>query len=261
MIAPTVSTARALTEALAALMLAQQGAELLLLRESYSDEGVWPLALLKDDYRSFPALLRKLLGVLFAPRAFLLLIALRTLSGLFLPFTSHVGVPLFAVLASILICVRFRGVFNGGSDYMTVVVLTGLTVTRIGPTALVHAGVLYIAVQSLLSYFVAGVVKLKEPDWRHGRALPAFIAHPYYGAPPWLKALVARHTFALSLSWGVMLFEVAGPWLVAFPASALGFVIVAGSFHVGTALAFGLNRFLFAWAATYPAILWLSTLR
>ena len=58
----------------------------------------------------------------------------------------------------------------------------------------------------------------------------------------------------------VLAFECGAPvgWLN--PTSAAVFIAVAVAFHIGTALLFGLNRFLLAWGAAMPA-LWYATHR
>jgi pantothenate kinase type III len=55
-----------------------------------------------------------------------------------------------------------------------------------------------------------------------------------------------------------MVFECSFPAVLIGPGTALCFVAVAAAFHLGNVAAFGLNRFLLAWGATWPAIWYMS---
>lgn len=162
-----------------------------------------------------------------------------------------------ALLGHVLVCMRWRGTFNGGSDQLKVVVLSGLTVAAVHP-ALVPLGLAYIAAQVVLSYFVAGVVKVVVPMWRSGDALHRLTVLPRYAVSPQAARWLVRG--ARPLAWGVMLLELLCPLVFVGPQAAL--VVLAGTalFHVVNAAALGLNRFLWAWIAAYPAVLWASTL-
>jgi hypothetical protein len=111
-------------------------------------------------------------------------------------------------------------------------------------------------VQLTLSYFMAGITKLRHADWRGGDALASFVGE--YGAPGWLtRALHGRARLAAS-SWGVLGFECGFPLAWSGP-RACALLLCAGlCFHLGAWLLFGLNRFVFAWAAAYPALYWCS---
>ena len=149
---------------------------------------------------------------------------------------------------------------------MTVVVLTGLTIARFVPESIWVSTVclLYIAIQSVTSYFVAGVVKIRHSEWRTGEALSCFIQAPKYQAPELVRKLLVARGASLIATWAMLLFECLFP-LALFgaaisPIVPLAFIAIAGLFHFSNVYIFGLNRFLFAWTATYPAIYWCSQL-
>lgn len=138
-----------------------------------------------------------------------------------------------------LIAIRWRGTFNGGSDFMTFHVLGAWLVSLCFPESeriCLH----YVAIQLTLSYFVAGVAKIRRREWRSGEALAGFLRK--YRAPVAAPFLI---------SWLVIAFELLAPlaWLQPLP-----FAAVALSFHAANAYAFGLNRFFWAWLAAYPAL-------
>jgi len=124
-----------------------------------------------------------------------------------------------------------------------------------GPEAGWRAGFWYITLQALTSYFMSGWVKLLHPSWRSGRALPQFLDTGIYGplSPhsayrwPWL---------ARTVSWTFTVWEGLFPLALLDARLAALFCTVASVFHYLVFRFFGLNRFFWAWLATYPAIVW-----
>ena len=164
-------------------------------------------------------------------------------------FHSSLGVLLVLLATSYLINLRWRGTYNGGSDVMTFLLLSTLTVGELfGPSPKVLCACLwYIAVQSALSYFVAGWVKIAQPSWRSGKALNQFLR---------LHRIKVR--LSPTMAWAMMLFEAAFPLALLYPALTFPFLAAAFTFHLLNAKLLGLNRFVPAWLATYPAILFAS---
>ncbi len=258
----TLTEAWRWTERLVALSVLLQTIELLQLRWAWASDGIWRFSVLSSEHRYLPAPLRWLFAALLPYRPFWALLWLRLLASLALPCVSG-SWPLLLVLllSQVAIGVRFRGTFNGGSDTLSVIVLLALTVGAWVGGSLAHKAALgYIAIQLSLSYFVAGIAKLKEPEWRSGVALRAFCRSAQYGSPLWLRSLLERLAAFRALSWCVLGFECGFPlaWLDTRVAS--GLLLLAIAFHLGNWLLFGLNRFLWTWLAAYPALLYASGL-
>jgi hypothetical protein len=155
--------------------------------------------------------------------------------------------------------VRFRGTFNGGSDAMLLVVLLGLAIARSGVPAV---GLGYIAAQLVLSYVLAGVAKLREPRWRDGSALAALVALPSYGVPPALIGFLTRPAIARTAGYALLAFELGFPIALVDPTACRVLLVLAALFHLGNAIVFGLDRFLWAWLAAFPAVIaWVDSLR
>lgn len=152
---------------------------------------------------------------------------------------------LVLLLTTWMIAVRWRGTFNGGSDIMTFHILAAWFVSLCWPS-LSQACVYYIAIQLILSFAVAGVAKVANPEWRNGSALGTFLERSGYVLPS---------SANLALSWSVLIFEILFPLVVFMPWTVLAGAIV---FQLANAYVFGLNRFFFAWLAGYPAILILA---
>lgn len=249
-----------LVERLIAVAVILQTSEMFAIRESFSDDGVWSWSVLKDEFEFFPGPVRFFLDLTLAYPNFLVVLFLRILAASAALMLSHAVLVFTLLLTSVLVCLRWRGVFNGGSDYMTVVVLLALLLARLFPEShLVGLGcLLYIALQLLSSFFIAGVVKLKRVNWRSGRALGGFLCSGIYPVSPLLRAFAEKPALLACLSWSIILFEVLFPLSLLNQSICLLFIITALLFHVANVYMFGLNRFLFAWGAAYPALYYCS---
>lgn len=154
------------------------------------------------------------------------------------------GEPLFVailLLSTWAIAIRWRGTFNGGSDAMTFLILAAWLLAACVPE-LESVCLLYVAIQLVLSYFVAGLAKAFNPQWRNGEALSYFFSQ---------SGFQISHRTSICLSWILMAIECLFP--LAFFAPTL-FVVTALAFHIANVYIFGLNRFFFAWLAAYPAL-------
>lgn len=163
------------------------------------------------------------------------------------------------IATSMLLIARHRGPLCGGSDAMWFQVQVGLLLASLAGShpVLARAGLAWIAAQSVLSYWMAGVVKLRNPSWRGGEALRQLFASdgPYVIWAP-ARGLAGRAGVCGALAWVVMGFELLFPLVLLMPLEMRWIWLAAGlGFHVGNAAVLGLNRFVWAWAATYPALL------
>lgn len=160
------------------------------------------------------------------------------------------------VLLHLAILPFFNGPYNGGADRMSLLLLVCLTLAWWLPAAR-EAAFGYLAMQLLLSYAIAGWVKLVNPAWRRGRALRDVFALSAYPAGENWRALAMRPRLLLVAGWGVILFELALPLAFLSRPALIAALAVAALFHFANACLFGLNRFFWIWIAAYPSILWL----
>ena len=225
---------------------------------------------LRREIPAQPSWVRPVLDALLTPDRYRALIALRLALALLLALgwltggLGLAGAALLFVIALVLL-LRWRGAFNGGSDFMTLVGLTGLLIAHsvgafMGMETGWRAGLWYIALQSLTSYFMSGWVKLLHPSWRTGRALPQFLDTGIHGPLPPHSAY-RRPAVALAISWTFTVWEGLFPLALLDVRLAALFCAVASVFHFLVFRFFGLNRFFWAWMTSYPAILWAASQR
>lgn len=208
-------------------------------RDLQSDLGfIWKPILRDESFVAFN-ILRSLIGVA--------IIAFPCAILVWLLFAFHIATLL-----------RWLGTFNGGSDYMSLLVLWTCALGLSQTTELGDVCLYYLTFQLCFSYFRAGWIKLKNPRWRNGTALPSFLGSPIYARSRLTDFVIEVPTAAKFLSWIVIVFEVSFPVALLHHNIALGFMCAAAVFHLCNAYIFGLNRFVFAWIAAYPALFYVS---
>lgn len=163
------------------------------------------------------------------------------------------------VILSLFILHRFQGPYNGGSDRMGLLILSCLAAAHFMPNAYAQELVFgYLGIQLILSYFIAGWVKIMNPEWRTGYALKDVFQYSVYPVSEHLRALANWPKLLFCMSWAVMLFELLFPFTLISQNTLIVGLAIAAAFHLANAYLFGLNRFFWIWLAAYPSLLWLQ---
>jgi hypothetical protein len=161
------------------------------------------------------------------------------------------------LVITVLLLRRFHGPYNGGSDCMSGLVLLCLFLSHIAPTKFWQEIALgYLAFQLCFSYFQSGYIKIINADWRNGKALSDVFAITAYPVSQNMRRLAQSPRLMLSMSWVVILFELAFPFSLLNQAILVVALIIAAFFHLANACLFGLNRFFWIWLSAYPVIFW-----
>lgn len=188
---------------------------------------------------------------LFLPR---ILFSVLLLFGIQTPW-----VLLTLAFLSLLMLSRFQGPYNGGSDRMSLLILWCLCLAHFIPSLRgKELAFGYLALQLVLSYAIAGWVKIINPDWRSGLALRDVFRFSAYPVSEATRAWADRPHVLWLMSWAVMLFELLFPFTLITHTTLAMALILAACFHLANAVLFGLNRFFWIWLAAYPSILWLQ---
>jgi hypothetical protein len=223
---------------------------------------LWPT--LQQEIPARPAWIKASLNRLLQPGPYSGLLVLRLLLAvaLMLGQIGLGGASLLFVLA-LLLLLRWRGAFNGGSDFMSLVGITGLLVAHsMGAMTDAEwgwrAGFWYISLQTISSYFVSGWVKLLRPEWRSGRAMTHFLDTGVYG-PLHPHSVFRRPQVAQVCSWAFTVWEGCFPLALLDARLAWVFCGVAAVFHFLVFWFFGLNRFFWAWVSTFPAVIYCAS--
>ncbi len=166
---------------------------------------------------------------------------------------------LLLLLHALFVLKRFQGPYHGGADRMSLLVLTSLTLVHFLDGSVFEKYVwVYLALQVLASYFVAGCVKVSNPDWRSGKALEDLFAFSAFPASESLRALSRYKNLLKIASCLVIIFELSFPLFLISKITLILGLVLALSFHITNSFLFGFNRFIWAWLAAYPALLWMQ---
>ncbi len=247
-----------LTSHLVSLILFMQAIEMLYLDRLSPLLEIWNSENLLEDWEASLPLPLSWLQVLLSNQAFLFSLILQIALSLISFFYPHPLIFIGLFLIHLLTCIRFRGTFNGGSDMMLFVVLTGLIISLASSSEKIQKlGLIYIAIHLFYSYFKAGWVKIRESDWRQGTALPHFLSRSLYPETQKISDWLFQHPkISWIASWCVLLFELSFPLLLWKPQWATLYFGLAFIFHFSIFLFFGLNRFFWVWIAAWPSLLW-----
>jgi len=239
-----------------------QTIELLQIRTTFADNGVWSWNDLKKEFKIFSPFNQRMLDFFLNYRNFLCLLFVRLFMAICLLFFSNAFILAILLFSTIMIGLRWRGTFNGGSDYMTILVLSALTAESLSSHSYkISLAVLwYLSIQVCSSYFIAGLVKIRRQNWRNGTALRCFVASTIYREDELSRFIKEKKGIAIVLSWLLFLFELGFPLALVSSDLSLVVILMAIFFHVGNFYIFGLNRFVFAWMACYPALYFCSGL-
>lgn len=140
---------------------------------------------------------------------------------------------------------RFDGPYNGGADRMSLLLLCCVAGATLAPTPLLaEASLAYLAAQLVICYFVAGWVKLVNPDWRSGRALADVFACSAYPVSTGLRELARHPRLMRAAARAIVAFELLFPLALLDRAALAVACGLAVLFHTANACLFGLNRFL-----------------
>lgn len=112
-----------------------------------------------------------------------------------------------------------------------------------------------LAIETTISYTASGLVKLVSPVWLKGEAVSGVMRTRNYGDPRVFRLLHKHPGLAKAVSWGTVAAETAFPVVFLLPRPlARAYLGSMVAFHVGIGQFMGLNRFVWAFGATHPAI-------
>jgi hypothetical protein len=220
------------------------------LRERYQDRDDWRVQILHQVF-SYPTVMgipivrglaaaRLLLGRP-GPKERLLLDGVLVAAGSLSNMRTHYG--------------------GDGSDHHSYVGLASAFLARLFPNDL-HAQrvcLKFLSFQTCLSYTVSGAVKAASPQWRSGRAITGIMRTSTYG-DKWLYKLAKDYpAIRMLMAWMVIVGELSFPLVMVAPKPVARAMLTASTlFHVANGRFMGLNRFLWGFAGSYPAVAYVS---
>lgn len=237
-----------------------QSLEFIKIKDSISKEGIWRWHEMRSEYSFLPKRVALFLDWVMEEKHFIEMMTMRFYLSL-LAIIYPYFLPIFLVLffTTFLITLRWRGSFNGGSDYLTLIILLCLCVGFIHPL-LAKGALCYMSLQVISSYFLAGLYKIKQIKWRIGSAIYGFVSSPNYKTPAFVLKISLDPQIAKIMAWSVITFELSFPLVLTHPFITKAYLFGGVIFHLGNFMIFGLNRFFWVWCASYPALYYCAQL-
>lgn len=205
---------------------------------------------------------RCLIGLPAGPAAIGALLTVRgfCLAALpFVPFQTAECAIITSLLTATTLAFNFRRyVGDDGSDQMSSITIVVVWLCAgLGRTDFVLSlGLYFIAFQACTSYCAAGIAKALSREWRDGTALFKIFNTEAYGITAVAKFLHQRRSLGWVACWTVIIAESTFPAILFMPTPImLGMLFAGVLFHLSCAIIMGLNSFLWAFAATYPAVI------
>jgi hypothetical protein len=149
---------------------------------------------------------------------------------------------------------------NDGSDQMSLIILLVSSLAEVIHTPIAYStALIFIAAQAALSYGTSGLLKAQQAGWRNGDFVTEILATSSFGSRQLMRLFQAylplRKWCGRFVAFGDCLLALAA----LLPPVACSLVLIFGlSLHIGIARILGLNTFLWAFVATYPAIMFAS---
>lgn len=258
-----------LTALFSGIYAVYSGLEYLSIRQAFDGDGIFTWKIVESSFnrRSTrllkPFLSRFSLILVMRIVAGAVLVLFGVLAELSLSASFAVLAPVLALLllfSDVLILLRFTGGLSGAS-HMSTVVNGGLlfVVAFPGNETVRTVALLFIAIQGILSYFVAGVAKLVGSSWRNGKAIEAIFSTQAWGDDRVFGLVQSYPPMKRVGTWSVMGFELLFPVVLVLDPTFLPVMFaIAIGFHLFNAVFMGINGFIYIFPATYPAIYYVN---
>jgi len=256
------------TGRLLAIYVIIDSSEKLYTAKEYAGNGLfsWDLLRKNNFFTRRPASVQAILNAIFPATAWLGLLILRQLCGLYVLLFPLQGVALTYCLTGLFVVgslMNFRNIAYGPEteNRFSLILIGALLLQKIAPTHTVTIITFwFIALQACLSYTTAGVTKLFNTNWMHGNGFLSVVSS--YDLVP-LKAVSVffnQHRQAAQvINWWIILFECFFPLvLIVGPPLCWWFMALGILFHASIAIWLRLGKFFWVWVATYPALIFIT---
>ncbi|WP_370420624.1 hypothetical protein AB8O64_20955 [Streptomyces sp. QH1-20] len=155
---------------------------------------------------------------------------------------------------------RLRTPFGGdGADQLQQVlnVVLASTATFQDPGKGRDVAMRALAIETTISYLASGVVKAVSPVWLKGDAFTGVIRTRNYGDQRVFELVERYPLLGKLVSWATVAVECGFPLVFVLPKPlARAYLGSMTLFHIGIGQFMGLNRFVLAFGATHPAVLY-----
>ena len=247
---------------LVSLSIVLSSAGLLLRRDLFTEGNMLSRELIQSYRPFYQRRYMKPAGMFFNGKLFVLLLFVRLLLGLVIIVYASLGhVSLCLLIAGLLCQLLFiirHEVALMGADQLTTLVLLAMTIAHINTASTFFPAVSlsFLSLLMAIGYTTAGLCKLKK-KWLNGEELEQIMSTDVLGNAMLYRFLRKHRWAGIALSVFVCFAELLlGIAFLLPPGTCIVILCLGVVLHLGIGLFMGLNTFLPAFAATYPAILY-----
>ena len=239
--------------------------EFFALAKQFSKNGVlsWEIIRLRNQNRITRIIQRP--ALIYSNVIFIIIMLISTASALLL-ITGITSVSAWMLFIPVLICsflLHFRNnLFCDGSDTMSNLLCICLMISlcNIHSQVIITATIIFIAIQTMFSYFFAGISKLKSSAWMNGTALYGVLNTEVFG-----NASAADVVKKLNPHLNKLANKMVAIWQCTFPLSLLlpkplFFIFIASGllFHFVNIFAMRIPRFFLIYLSVYPSLIFVK---
>jgi hypothetical protein len=239
--------------------------EFFLLRREFKKGGLyyWPVLRLRDMH----VLLRftRILDVLCGYRSFFGMLtiasacAILLVTGIFPSIDRLLFIPVF--ISNLVIGYRIQLGWDGSDKLANLLnVCLFFCVCAFPTPSIEKITLVFIAAQVVLAYFTGSVSKTFSRVWRNGTAMIGIFSTTRFGNAAMLRVLMgAGKTAQVTGSWMIIMIQLALSVSILLPMNIFLILLGVGLvFHLLNNILFKLNRFVFAFLAAYPALIYIK---
>jgi hypothetical protein len=237
--------------------------ELLAIRDAFRENGLLSWRVVRLDRPKVMGLLG-IFGFLMKWPGIQALIAARSVAALVCAIWCMRGPAPLSLIAvymvlGFLLTLRAPLLVDGAERMMNVAVVTCFLAGCVGGEPAGRIGLCFLAAQLSLAYSTSGIVKIGVSGWKRGRLPREILSTVSFGRGNLHASLSLRPHLGRSLALGLIVGELLwgfAPWVP--PRLAFSLIACALLFHLTAAAVMGLNTFLFAFTAAFPAAVYTS---
>ncbi|MCH9632684.1 MAG: hypothetical protein S4CHLAM6_10220 [Chlamydiae bacterium] len=144
-----------------------------------------------------------------------------------------------------------------GADQMALITVSAYSLCSLIPAFNMEYFIFFIAIQGIMSYFFAGLIKIISSKWRSGQAILDIFSLEIYGSKAIYRILCKKKHLYIGLAWFTFGFECSSILLPFIPIKLM--ILFVGSyvfFHAFNAAFMNLNTFFWSFLAVQPAIIY-----
>jgi hypothetical protein len=253
-----------LIQTIASIAVIIDAIEIVVERRQYSSSGIYNLEVLRT-YKKWMMYrwIAPIYNILFDYPNYVFLVIIQLLVAILMISHLFTNLSLFFVIIILVVHIlshlRNRYGMNG-SDQLQIIIFASLSTFYItsatnGDPILLKSSIFFLALQTIISYFMSGLAKLASPVWRNGTAIAGIMNTESFGNKVFAQILINNPLLSKLICYWVILFECVFPILIFMGVNTTMFVLLNGIlFHLSTAILMRFNSFLWSFIATYPSL-------